>query len=74
MDVRLTDQAGTIVLELCADGHGGAPTCAGPGHRGLRALQERTAQLGGTLQIESAPGHGTCVCAAIPYAAEHAPS
>jgi PAS domain S-box-containing protein len=72
VDVRLIDQAGTIVLEVCDNGHGVDPTASFPGRPGLRSMRERATQLGGTLQIERAPGRGTCVRAAIRYAAEHA--
>jgi PAS domain S-box-containing protein len=74
VDVRLACQAGTIVLEVCDDGPGFDPTGSRPGHLGLRSMRERATQVGGTLAIESAPGRGTCVRAAITYAAEHAPS
>ena len=74
VDMRLADQAGTIVLEVCDDGRGFNPDSSFPGHLGLRSMSERATQLGGTLQIESAPGRGTCVRAEITYAAEHAPS
>jgi PAS domain S-box-containing protein len=74
VDLRLTDRAGTIVLEVCDDGKGFHPAGSFPGHLGLRSMSERATQLGGTLQIESAPGRGTCVRAEITYAAEHAPS
>jgi PAS domain S-box-containing protein len=73
VDVRLADQAGTIVLEVCDDGRGFNPDSSFPGHLGLRSMSERATQLGGTLQIESAPGRGTCVRAEITYAADHAP-
>jgi signal transduction histidine kinase len=74
VDVRLACQAGTIVLEVCDDGPGFDPTGSFAGHLGLRLMHERATQAGGTLAIESAPGRGTCVRAAITYAAEHAPS
>jgi signal transduction histidine kinase len=71
VDVRLTDQARTIVLEVCDNGPGCDSMGSFPGHLGLR---ERTTWLGGSLQIASAPGRGTCVRAEIAYVAEHAPS
>jgi PAS domain S-box-containing protein len=70
VDVRLIDQAGTIVLEVCDNGLGCDSMGSFPGHPELR---ERTTQLGGTLQIASAPGRGTCVRAEIAYVAEHTP-
>jgi signal transduction histidine kinase len=40
-----------------------------PGRRagvGLTSMRERTAELGGTYQIESLPGEGTCIHARLP--------
>ncbi len=58
-----------VVLDVSDDGHGFDPTAAAPpgvrGH-GLPAIQARVRQLGGTLTIESAPGEGTVLSAAIP--------
>ncbi|MER8056428.1 MULTISPECIES: sensor histidine kinase [unclassified Streptomyces] len=62
-----------IVLDVMDDGHGFDPagdhrTAArgeGRGH-GLPAIRARLRQLGGTLTIESAPGEGTALSAAIP--------
>jgi signal transduction histidine kinase len=42
-----------------------SPPAAGRGH-GLPAIRARLRQLGGTLTVESAPGEGTVVSAAIP--------
>ena len=61
-------------LEVCDDGPGFDPTGSFPEHRGLRSMRERATQLGGALEIESAPGRGTCVRAEITYAGEHTPS
>jgi len=33
-----------------------------PGHLGLQSMRERAAAVGGTLDIESAPGEGTTRC------------
>ena len=74
VDVRLAHRVGTIVLEVRDDGKGFDPTGSLPGHLGLCSMRERATHLSGTLEIESAPGRGTCVRATIPYAAEHAPS
>ncbi|MGW1606185.1 sensor histidine kinase [Streptomyces eurythermus] len=64
-----------IVLDVTDDGRGfdpRAPAAAAPasgagerGH-GLPAIRARLRQLGGTLTIESAPGEGTALSAAIP--------
>jgi signal transduction histidine kinase len=37
------------------------------GGHGLANIQERVQDLGGVVTIESKPGHGTRVAAAIPY-------
>ncbi|KJK47433.1 sensor histidine kinase [Streptomyces sp. NRRL F-4428] len=61
-----------VVLDIADDGHGfteprtGTRTGAdGRGH-GLPAMRARVRQLGGTLTIESTPGEGTVLSAAIP--------
>lgn len=65
---RLDDR---IVLDIADNGQGFAPAGrSGPaggvrGH-GLPAMRARLRQLGGTLTIESAPGEGTVLSAAVP--------
>ncbi|MFJ9595737.1 sensor histidine kinase [Streptomyces virginiae] len=57
-----------VVLDIADDGHGfTAPRtdADGRGH-GLPAMRARVRQLGGTLTIESTPGEGTVLSAAIP--------
>ncbi|MER6350023.1 histidine kinase [Streptomyces sp. NPDC001532] len=59
-----------IVLDVADDGRGFDPRTPAPvrdvrGH-GLPAIRARLRQLGGTLAIESAPGEGTVLSAAIP--------
>jgi signal transduction histidine kinase len=48
------------------NGRGFDPTGPFPGHFGVRSIQERVTKLGGTLTIESAPGHGTCIRVQVP--------
>ncbi|MFJ8807577.1 sensor histidine kinase [Streptomyces sp. NPDC102490] len=60
-----------VVLDVTDDGHGfdpAAPTDAPAGMRGhgLPAMHARLRQLGGTLTVESAPGEGTALSAAVP--------
>lgn len=58
-----------VVLDVADDGRGFAPVATErPGVRGhgLPAIRARVEQLGGTLTIESAPGEGTVLSAAIP--------
>jgi len=43
------------------------PQSSGPeGHFGLTGMRERTAEIGGTLAIDTAPGKGTRVTASVP--------
>ena len=66
VELRLACDAGGIGLEVADDGVGFDPSGAFPGHLGLRSMRERVAALGGTLEIDSAPGRGTRVRARIP--------
>jgi signal transduction histidine kinase len=61
--VRLT-LGDALELEIRDDGVGLPPDRrAGVG---LTSMRERTAELGGTYQIESLPGEGTCIHARLP--------
>ncbi|MGV9266508.1 sensor histidine kinase [Kitasatospora sp. NPDC003701] len=78
----LGDQA---VLDIADDGRGfhpvgpggprpGPPGADGGGRgHGLPAMRARLRQLGGTLTVESTPGEGTVVSAAIPLEPRRAP-
>lgn len=59
-----------LLLDIADDGRGFDPAGAdGSAHDrgyGLPAIRARLQQLGGTLTIESAPGEGTVLTAAIP--------
>ncbi|MEU3896359.1 sensor histidine kinase [Streptomyces sp. NPDC045251] len=67
----LDDQA---VLDVTDDGQGFDPAAfpdapAGVRGHGLPAMRARLRQLGGTLTVESAPGEGTVLSAAVPLEA-----
>ena len=71
--VRLKRSEDRIVLEIEDQGRGASmELLIPPGQNavgagvGVAGMQERLRQLGGQLQIESAPGRGTTVRAAIP--------
>ncbi|WP_116214456.1 sensor histidine kinase [Streptomyces olivoreticuli] len=70
--VTLAYLDGQVTLDIYDDGVGFAPG-DGPadGRRtfGLHGMRERIAELGGTLTVESAPGEGTAVAAALPVRA-----
>ncbi|MGW8350985.1 sensor histidine kinase [Streptomyces wedmorensis] len=57
-----------VVLDIADDGHGFDPadTPGGVRGHGLPAMRVRARRLGGTLTVESAPGEGTVLSAAIP--------
>ena len=64
--LRLARQDDELVFEVHDDGKGFDPTETFPGHLGLRSIQERAAQLGGTCSIESGPSQGTRLRVHIP--------
>jgi signal transduction histidine kinase len=58
---------GEIVLRVADDGRGFEPTAPGARHGlGLRGMEERAAELGGVLRIDSGPGRGTAVVVRVP--------
>ena len=58
---------GRVRVEIADDGVGGADPARGSG---LRGLADRVETVGGTLRVESAPGHGTRLAAEIPLGSE----
>ncbi|WP_414170401.1 sensor histidine kinase [Streptoverticillium reticulum] len=69
--LTLTFLGDQLVLDIADDGRGfdvpaATAPARGPRGHGLPAMQARVRQLGGTLTVESAPGEGTVVSAAIP--------
>jgi signal transduction histidine kinase len=58
-----------VGLVVADDGRGFDPHGEFPGHLGLRSMRERAAAVGGTLEIESAPGAGTRLSARVPLPA-----
>ncbi|WP_245717271.1 sensor histidine kinase [Nocardia jejuensis] len=69
--LTLTYLGDRIVLDIADDGTGFVPAHRPPAHRGhgIPAIRARLRQLGGELTIESTPGEGTVLSAAIPLAA-----
>ncbi len=59
--VRLAMTSDRTVLEIADDGVGFLPGLPGADGFGLRGMRERAERLGGTLQVDSAPGAGTSV-------------
>jgi signal transduction histidine kinase len=65
--VSVQQTEGSLVLTLKDDGSGFEPDKIRG--LGLLGMEERVKQLGGRLEIESQPGHGTLLRAALPLAA-----
>ena len=63
--VTLSYISDVVALDVRDDG-AGFTTDAAAGGFGLRGLQERTQQFGGTLDVDSTPGEGTTVSVTIP--------
>lgn len=61
IELRLRAKDECVVLEVQDDGIGFDPTLPYPGHFGLQSMRERVHQLGGKLEIDSAPARGTRV-------------
>ncbi|MGH1564843.1 sensor histidine kinase [Mumia sp. DW29H23] len=72
VQVTLTYADDAVRLDVVDDGVGFEPRATSVGPRsgyGLRAMQERLAELGGSVDVESAPGRGTAVAATLPLPA-----
>jgi signal transduction histidine kinase len=61
--VRVARRDGQLCVEIEDDGAGGVDLAAGSG---LRGLADRVRALNGSLEVDSAPGHGTTVRAMWP--------
>jgi signal transduction histidine kinase len=73
ISVTLVERGGTIRAEVCDDGLGFDMIDArtrphSPLHLGLDTLHERIGAVGGTVEIISSRGNGTCVRLSVPLA------
>jgi two-component system NarL family sensor kinase len=65
--VSLQRREGNVQLTVQDDGQGFNPWQeTPPGHLGILGMGERASLLGGRLEVESRPGHGTLIRAVIP--------
>jgi signal transduction histidine kinase len=72
--VRLeTGRYGLLELEIEDDGVGFDPERVPAGHLGLRTMTDRVEQIGGAMEITSAPGAGTRVLISAPRAIRDEP-
>jgi signal transduction histidine kinase len=69
LDLHLELGDGEVGLVVADDGRGFDTGREFPGHLGLQSMRERAAAVGGTLEIQSAPGEGTRLRARFPLAA-----
>jgi len=67
IELSLATSNGSLLLSIRDDGVGGADPARGSGLVGLR---DRVEALGGTIEIESAPGEGTSLVVTLPLDAE----
>lgn len=63
--VRLSEDAGTVRIDVIDDGIGGADLARGTG---LRGLADRVAAAGGVLTLSSSSTEGTRLCVELPSA------
>lgn len=69
VDVAAAADRERLVLTVTDDGPGGASTKNGTG---LMGLQDRVRGLGGTMQLHSTPGRGTCLTVHLPLSEQAA--
>jgi two-component system CheB/CheR fusion protein len=68
LSVAIAAQDGCLVFSLEDDGVGFAPQAVkGKGGLGLVSIGERARIVGGSLSIESKPGHGTLISVRVPF-------
>ncbi|MEM9237791.1 MAG: sensor histidine kinase [Verrucomicrobiota bacterium] len=64
-----------LEVEVRDDGQGFDPRVPPPrGHFGLHGMRERAQRLGGTFELQSAPGEGTVVKLSVPYVDQSKPA
>ena len=59
--VNISQSDGGIALKICDDGTGFQVNAEHRTSMGLAIMHERAAEIGAELQVDSAPGRGTCV-------------
>ena len=64
--VRLTARNGVVDLEIADDGVGFVPGGGNGEHVGVLTMRERIESVGGTWQLDAAPGEGTKIHATLP--------
>ncbi len=70
--IRLARDGERVRLTVTDDGAGFSPDDVPREHLGLLGMRQRLDLIGGELRVESAPGRGTTIEAAVPTAADSA--
>jgi ligand-binding sensor domain-containing protein/signal transduction histidine kinase len=65
VDISLVYNGDSVQLSLADDGCGFDATVKSQG-MGLRSIRERVSSIHGTVQVQSAPGHGTRILVQVP--------
>jgi signal transduction histidine kinase len=68
VEICLEEGDKTLELTLRDNGRGFKTTGFHPGHLGLKSMEERAEQVGGSFTLQSAPGQGTRIHVRIPVA------
>jgi len=66
VEIALFSDGETVVLEISDDGTGFDPKTPGRSGVGLTSMLSRAQEVGGTLEIRSSPGEGTCIVVRVP--------
>ena len=66
--------AALLVIRVRDDGRGLTSDWKAPGHYGLIGMQERATAIGGTLDLQEAPGGGLSVTARLPLVPSTSPA
>ena len=66
--VTLTYGLDALDIEVTDDGPGWGGRVQGRGHNGLENMRRRAEGIGGRLEIDAGPGHGTRVHVSVPGA------
>ena len=68
--LRLRYAHGVLTVGVADDGRGFDPSLSTEG-AGLQNIRDRVKDVGGTLKVDSTPGHGTVLAVSLPWPAAH---
>jgi len=69
IEVRVWEEAGTLLFDVADDGHGFDPAKRETPGAGFVNMGDRVGAMGGTFGVQSAPGRGTRVSGRVPIPA-----